>query len=63
LKALPVPLASLEEQTQIVAMLDSIDARIQAERATTIQLGALKSALASALLTGAVRVTPDKDLA
>lgn len=63
LKALPVPIVPREEQEQIVDSLTSLDARLDADRATRDALRALKSALMSVLLTGEVRVRTDEDMA
>jgi type I restriction enzyme, S subunit len=63
LKAFPVPLASLEEQAQIVRMLAEVEGRTASEAACATQLRALKAALMSVLLTGEVRVKPDEEAA
>ena len=63
LKAFPVPLASLEEQAQIVRSIAVVEARLACEGGCASQLHALKAALMSVLLTGEVRVRPDEEAA
>ena len=63
LKALPVPLPSLEEQTAIVRGIETVEARLRCESDHWAALAALKGALMSVLLTGDVRVTPDSEAA
>ncbi len=60
LKALPVPVAPLDQQRTIVAALSAISERLEQERAVLAQNRELKAALAEVLLTGNVRVpSPD----
>lgn len=63
LKAFPVPLASLEEQTEIVGAIASVEGRMACEEGCASQLRTLKVALMSVLLTGEVRVKPDEETA
>lgn len=60
LKALPVPLPRLPEQSAIVEALGSVEGRLRAEDAVVHGMRAAKSALMSVLLTGEVRVKPDE---
>ena len=61
LLATPVPVPPIQEQAAIVAMLDSIQHRVEVEQSKVERLAELKSALVSVLLTGELRVTPDPD--
>ncbi len=54
-----VSVPQLEEQDKIMQVLDGMDTRIRAEKATVAALSSTKSALMSVLLTGELRVTPD----
>lgn len=58
-----VSVPQLEEQDKIMQLLDGMDTRIRAEKATVAALSSTKSALMSVLLTGELRVTPDEDAA
>ena len=58
LKAFPVPLPSLEEQSAIADYLSSTDARVDSELRFLKALKDLRSGLLSTLLTGAARVMP-----
>jgi type I restriction enzyme S subunit len=58
-----VPVPSLEEQRAIVSVIRSLSARIDLEVGARAQALALKAALMSVLLTGAVRVRPYEDAA
>lgn len=60
LKALPVPLPTIEVQDEIIRAVSLTSSRLDAESACLEQLRLTKSALMSVLLTGEVRVTPDK---
>ncbi len=62
LKAFPVPVPSLEEQSAIVQHLSAIDKRIDSEQQSCDALKDLRSGLVSVLLAGELRVTlkPDK---
>jgi type I restriction enzyme S subunit len=55
------PLPPRQEQDEIVASLQAIDARIDAEKASVASAASVKQALMAALLTGEVRVTPDEE--
>jgi len=59
----PVALPPLGEQDETVGVLNSIDARVDAEDEFLLGLRDAKSALMSVLLTGEVRVTPDEEAA
>ena len=61
LLATTVPVPPIQEQAAIVAMLDSIQHRVEAEQSKVERLAELKSALMSVLLTGELRVTPDPE--
>jgi type I restriction enzyme S subunit len=61
LRRFPLQLPPLDEQRQIADCLDSIGACFLVEKCNLDGLINLKSALMSVLLTGEVRVTPDKD--
>lgn len=56
LKALPVPIPPLTEQQAIVNALGAVAARLDAERAVVAERRRIKAALATALLTGQIRV-------
>jgi type I restriction enzyme, S subunit len=60
LKALRLPLPSLEEQHAVAAAGRELETRVAAEICSLHALRAAKSALMSALLTGELRVTPDE---
>jgi type I restriction enzyme, S subunit len=60
LKSLTLPTPPLNEQQEIVTALDAVGDRVSATLAHVATLHTLKSALASVLLTGEVRVTPDE---
>lgn len=60
LKALPVPLPDAGEQVAIVDALQTLEARLAAERAVAQGATAVKTTLMSVLLTGEVRVKPDE---
>lgn len=55
-RGLAIALPSLEEQTRIADVLASIESRLSAEQAALAAVRATKNALASELLTGALRV-------
>ncbi|MFO0755693.1 MAG: hypothetical protein U0359_04350 [Byssovorax sp.] len=57
----PVALPPIEEQQRIVGILRSIAVRIERESAVLEAQRSTKDALLSSLLTGEIRVTPDKD--
>jgi type I restriction enzyme, S subunit len=59
LEELLIPLPGPEEQGRIATMLASVDERIATEREVVGGLSALNAGLASALLTGDLRVRPD----
>ncbi len=61
LLATTVPVPPIQEQAAIVAMLDSIQHRVEAEQSKVERLAELKTALMSVLLTGELRVTPDPE--
>lgn len=61
LREYPVPVPPMDEQLGITAALESLDERRLLETIALDELGSLKSALSSALLTGELRVTPDED--
>jgi len=61
IKALPIPLPSLEEQKQIAEMLSTIDAAIENERKYLRVLEKCKKWLLDNLLTGKVRLPPEVD--
>ena len=61
LLATTVPVPPIQEQAAIVAMLDSIQHRVEAEQSKVERLAELKIALMSVLLTGELRVTPDPE--
>lgn len=63
MKALLVPIPSLEEQDDICDILRSTDRRLQSEAAFSRSLLSLKSALMSVLLTGELRVADSVDAA
>lgn len=56
-----IPKAPLTEQREAVAILRTLDERMVAETEVCAQLRETRASLLSALLTGEVRVTPDKD--
>lgn len=58
--AMQVPRPPVEEQAAIVAAIERVTSRIQAENSSLDALSALKGALMSVLLTGELRVTPDE---
>jgi len=58
-----VPRPSREEQTEIVEILRSFDARMETEQLWLLQLCGIRSALMSVLLTGEVRVRVDEEVA
>ncbi|XXY15067.1 restriction endonuclease subunit S [Sorangium sp. So ce216] len=60
LKAFPVPLPAIEEQTELMAAMGALESRLEAERDCSRRMQELKFALQSALLTGEIRVTPDE---
>lgn len=55
-----IPVPTPEEQKEIAAVITSFDARIDTELRSLSGLQRVKSALAAALLTGQIRVTPDE---
>jgi type I restriction enzyme S subunit len=57
------PLPPLAEQSDVVSRLRAVDERLARERRSREQLGIVKSALVSVLLTGEVRVQPDPEAA
>ena len=59
LLATTVPVPPIQEQAAIVAMLDSIQHRVEVEQSKVEHLAELKIGLMSVLLTGELRVTPD----
>lgn len=61
--ALVLQVPRLEEQRGIVAAIDAVRDRLEAEVASLNSLRSLKSALMSVLLTGEVRVKPDEGAA
>ena len=63
LRRVPVPLPSLEEQEEIEMLEVQTSTRLREERSCLEQLGMMKSALMSVLLTGELRVTPDTEAA
>lgn len=63
LKRLPLPLPTRDEQARIAAAVRSVDTSLDCHLAEVRHLKSLKNELASALLTGAVRVNPDEDAA
>jgi type I restriction enzyme S subunit len=58
---LHVPVPSLDEQRVIASAIDTLGARLSGEHQVREQLGNLKTALMSVLLTGEVRVKPDEE--
>lgn len=58
---LPLPLPSLDEQREIVAAMESIEALAESESAACDRTRALKSGLVAVLLTGQLRVVPEDD--
>ena len=60
LESLPLPLPHVDEQRAICQCFEEIDEALRAETEHQDALRVLKSALASALLTGELRVTPDE---
>src|SRR5262249_50217625 len=58
-----VPLPSREEQQGIAAALTTIRERISSERRVLAGIVGVKAAIASALLTGEVRVNVDQEVA
>jgi type I restriction enzyme S subunit len=63
LKALPVPVPSIDEQREIVRGIGTCSDRIDRERRCADAVRRTKAALMSALLTGELRVTPDEGAA
>jgi len=63
LRPLLVQVPTREEQGEIADGFDATDARMAVERQRLAQLGAVKSALMSVLLTGEVRVKLDEEAA
>lgn len=63
LRSLPLRLPPMSEQLEIVAALDTVDVRIDAEARLLAQQRSCKAALMSVLLTGEVRVKPDEEIA
>ena len=61
LLATTVPVPPIQEQAAIVAMLDSIQHRVEVEQSKVERLAELKIGLMSVLLTGELRVTPDPE--
>jgi type I restriction enzyme S subunit len=59
---LVIPVAPLAEQLEIVAIIEGLQARVDAENAALRQLSRLQTGLTSVLLTGALRVAPYQDL-
>jgi type I restriction enzyme, S subunit len=57
-----VPIPSIEEQSAFIAVLDNVTERGERETAVLDSLRRVKAALMSVLLTGEVRVAPDKDV-
>ena len=62
-RQLQILLPPVAEQEEIANVLECLDDRIAAETEQKAQLHNLKSGLMSVLLTGALRATPDPDLA
>lgn len=60
LKSLPVPLASIKEQAEIVEILQFVDSRLEFERCFCRHLARVKESVMFALLTGEVRVPLDE---
>ena len=63
LGALPLQLPSVDEQKRIAAFAEEAGSRLSCEQETLQELGRVKEALMSVLLSGEVRVTPDKEAA
>ena len=63
LKAFPVPVPSLDEQSAIVNHVSATDARVESELMSLRGLKELRAGLMSVLLTGELRVTPDSEAA
>lgn len=61
--SIQMPIPSCAEQSEIVGILAGVDARINAEEASSVALKATKSALTSVLLTGELRVCPEGETA
>ena len=59
IRRVPIPLPSIEEQEKIEALELDASRVLRLERKYLEQLGTMKSALMSVLLTGELRVTPD----
>ena len=59
----PLAIPPSAEQLQIVRFIDGVDKRFETESAWMVQLVTTKSALMSVLLTGELRVTPDRETA
>ena len=59
LKNLPLPIPRLDEQDGIVERLGALDVRLSQEENCIKELGRLKAALMSTLLTGELRATQD----
>lgn len=62
LKAFPVLLPSIREQTEIVGILDAIDRKIELNRSKCTVLKQLYKVLLHELMTGVIRVSDDLDL-
>ena len=60
IRALKVPLPTVEEQNAIGRLLSSFDDRIESEIVVLSALRQLKSTLSNVLLAGQIRVTPDE---
>lgn len=60
LRPLQIQVPPMSEQLQIASVFDAMDGRVKAEAEAGQYLRLAKSALMSVLLTGEVRVTPDK---
>lgn len=63
LKAMPVPVPPMSEQDEIIERADTIRDREDREHESLASLQQLKTALLSVLLTGAIRVKPDIEVA
>ena len=61
LRSIPIPIPRLEEQERIEVLERHASTRLEEEARSLRQLGEVKSALMSVLLTGELRVTPDPD--
>lgn len=58
LRELPIPLPSLEEQREVVAVLDAIDSKIDLQKHKRQMLDAVFRSLLTKLMTGDVRLDP-----